>query len=168
MPSPPKASAADSVLAPIVQEKPPELREKFPDLAKSLEEALEPPPASPAAALHGAQSQCQKAFKTLQSAERIAIDLEKEAADLVTALREKVSDLHEAQTLLNDARRFYDKAAAAVTEEVSKQSTKPDEGHVSALINSLGHDDLAKVAIALSEAAAAKKLDYVSALVTEA
>ena len=165
MPSPSKASTTDSTLAPIVQERLPELRLKFPELAKSLEEALKPTPTSPAAALHGAQSQCQKAFKTLQAAERMAVDLEKEAADLVTALRDKVRDLHDAQAVLNDARRLYEKAAATAQAEISKQSTKPDEGHVTALIGSLGHDDLEKVAKALSEAAADKKDEYVQSLV---
>ena len=96
-----------------MQEKLPELRQHFPDLAKSLEAALQPPPMSPAAALHGAQAKAQKAYKTLQSAERIAIDLEKEAADLVTKLRGKVADMQEARTVLSEARDMYDKAAAA-------------------------------------------------------
>lgn len=148
---------ANAGLLPLFQSRLPELREQFPDLAKSLEEAIKPVQVSPAAALHGAQSQCQQAFKTVCAAEQIAVDLEWEASDMVTQLRGKVRELHDAQQTLSAARANYDKKAKAAQDEVQKSLSQPEASHVSALVQELEPDDLARVAQSLAEAAEAKR-----------
>ena len=65
-----------------------DLKVQFPDLAKSVQTAMEPvlPIAALAAVLHSAQAACQVAFKELQSAEATVANLEIEANDLLAEL----------------------------------------------------------------------------------
>jgi phosphoribosylformylglycinamidine (FGAM) synthase PurS component len=155
------SSDPNAGLLPLFQARLPELRQSFPDLAKSLEEAVKPVQVSPAAALHGAQSQCQQAFKQVVAAEQVAIDLEYEASDMVTNLRAKVRELHDAQKDLVAARDNYDVKAKAAQIEVQKSVSQPEASHVTALVHELGHEDLLRVAKSLEEAAEKKRKEQV-------
>ena len=114
-------SAASSIppeLLPLLADKLPELEKLCPEIAKSVKGFVSPAPAAPAAALHGAQSTCQIAFKDLQAAETQVSEFESEASELVAELRRKISQLITAQLELTSARAKYEEAATAVQLEV--------------------------------------------------
>ena len=88
------ATSVPDELLQSLQAQLPLLQQQFPALAKSLQQ-LEPPTASPAAVLYGAQSACQKAFKELQVAETQAANLEIEVNDMLAEVRDKIQLLSE-------------------------------------------------------------------------
>ena len=145
-------------LLPLLRDKIPELEKDFPHIAKSVKELINPAPAFPAAALHGAQAACQIAFRELQSAESHVSEYESEANELVADLRAKVVQLNDAQSALSIARAKYEDAAKAAQSEVTKYTKEPGQDHVNALISSLTPDKLDEIAKSLAAAALQARL----------
>jgi hypothetical protein len=137
----------------------PELEKQFPEIAKTVTAFVQPvQPAAPAAALHGAQSKCQIAFRELQSAESEVSELEVTANELVAELRNKVKQLADAQLVLAEARTSYDNAAKVAHTEVQKHSKSDALNFVDNIIADLEPDKLEEVAKRMSEAAAAARI----------
>ena len=146
-----ETSSVPTELLPLLQDKLAEFEVKFPDIAKSVKELAQP--AAPAAALHGAQSACQIAFRELQAAETQVSEHESEANELVAELREKVRQLNDSQAELAVARTKYEEAAKTAQSEVQKHTKVAGDDHVHALITSLEPDKLQQIAASLAEAA---------------
>ena len=139
-----------------------ELREKFPDLAASVQAMGEAPVSDkPAAVLHSAQSACQVAFKQLQAAEEETAELEVECNELVADLREKVEKLQKVQASLVQIRLKYDETARNAQLEVQRTrhagSGTLEAEHVHKLVQEFGPDQLEAMAKNLSEAATAAR-----------
>ena len=146
-------SSIPTELLPLLQDKLPELEAKFPDIAKSVKEFVQPQPAAPAAALHGAQSACQIAFRDLQTAESQVSEFESEASELVAELRSKIAQLNEAQLNLASVRKRYDDAAKVAQTEVKKHTNTSDEDQIATMVSSLEPEKLQEIAERLAEAA---------------
>ena len=142
-------------LLPLLQDKLPELEQRFPDIAKSVKEYVQPTPAAPAAALHGAQSACQIAFRDLQTAESNVSELEAEASEMVSELRAKIAQLNSAQLALVDVRNRYDEAAKTAQTEVSKhkRTSNSGEDQFAALVSTMGPAQLQEMSEKLAAAA---------------
>ena len=109
--------------AQLLQPLMPSLEQQFPGLSVSIKGKLAPPPAAPAAALHSAQSFCRIAFRSMQTAEYTVTNLEKEATQLTSQLRQKNTDLEEAQQFLIQTRSDYEKNRAEGASRSTKESS---------------------------------------------
>ena len=127
----------------------------FPELAETLQSRLGPAQQAPAASLHNTQAACQIAFREMQVVENDVSELEVAAADLVSALRAKITELNDRQVDLASARDSYDAAARAAQLEVQKTrpASKSETEHVSALTKELSPQQLEQLSVSLAEAA---------------
>ena len=149
-------------LVPQLQSRMEELRDRFPELASSVETALPAAqPEKPAAVLHGAQSACQVAFKDQQASEAEVASLELGCNELLAVLRWGVSVLQQAQVNLIDAWDKYYQAARTAQLEV--QRTRPSSSnsgnaeHVQKLFQDLDADQLQQMAVSFANAAKAAR-----------